>query len=268
MFGSANVFFRYCALLLIFLSAGAQADGLDNILKRGTLRVGVSPFAPWMIDDGSGNLRGFEIDVGNRIAQDMGVKAEFRNYKWEDIIPAVARGDIDLIAAGMAITPGRALIVSFTQGYSDAGISLATNTPMTRNISKLEQLNSDGIVIAVVKDTVSVDVSRKLFDKAETRTYVSVAEAQQAVLGDEAHAYIGATPLPKFLALQNPTKVDMPLQQPLLDFETGMAVKKGEQELLNFLNSWIIARTADKWLAARHRYWFDSLEWREEAVKP
>jgi polar amino acid transport system substrate-binding protein len=255
---------RVCALLLVLTSLGAQADALGDILESGKIRIGVSLFAPWTMETESGSLVGFDIDVGRKIGDDMGVDVEFKTYKWEDIISALEKGEIDVIAAGMAITPGRALRISFTQGYSDAGISLATNTPMTRQIGKLEQLNADGIVIAVVKDTVSVGVSERLFDEAETRTYESVAAAQQAVLDDQAHAYIGATPLPKFMSLQYPSKVDMPLQKPLLEFKTGMAVQKGEQELLNFLNSWITARTSDKWIAASHKYWFDSLEWRNK----
>ncbi len=263
MLEKVSVILRRSVVLLAFLSFGASADVLEDILERGAVRVGVSPFAPWMMEDESGTLSGFEIDVGNKIAHDMGVTAEFKNYKWEDIIPALVRGEIDVIAAGMAITPGRALTVNFSQGYSDEGISLATNTPMTRQIGKLEQLNDESIVIAVVRDTVSVGVAQTLFEKAETRTFESVADAQQALLDDEAHAYIGATPLPKFFALQHSDKVDMPLQKPLLEFKTGMAVQKGEQEWLNFLNAWITARTADTWLAATHRYWFDSLDWRE-----
>jgi len=264
---SKKLFAHVCALLLVSISFSVQADGLEDILEHGTIRVGVSLFAPWTMETESGSLAGFDIDVGRKIAADMGVEVEFKPYKWEDIIPALEKGEIDVIAAGMAITPGRALRISFTQGYSDAGISLATNTPMTRQIGKLEQLNADGIVISVVKDTVSVGVAERLFDKAETRSFESVEAAQQAVLDDQAHAYIGATPLPKFLSLQHPSKVDMPLQKPLLEFKTGMAVQKDEQELLNFLNSWITARTADKWISASHNYWFDSLDWRNKRAE-
>lgn len=267
MLGPVKVFSRCCLMLLALTCVGAQADNLEDILERGTLRVGVSLFAPWVMEDESGSMAGFEIDVGNKIAADMGVTAEFIDHKWEDIIPALEKGEIDMIASGMAITPGRALKVSFSQGYSDAGISLATNTPMTRHIARLEQLNSEGIIIAVVKDTVSVGVAQSLFDKAETRTFESVAAAQKAVLDDVAHAYIGATPLPKFMSLEHPDKVDMPLQKPLLEFKTGLAVQTGEQELLNYLNAWITARTADKWLAATYKYWFDSLDWRRDAGK-
>ena len=48
---------------------------------------------------------------------------------------------------------------------------------------------------------------------------------------------------------------------------SGMGVKKGEQGLLNFLNAWITARAADKWLSAIHKYWFKSLKWREAVGK-
>jgi len=261
---SKKLFAHLCALLLVSLSAAVHAGSLEDILERGTLRVGVSLFAPWTVETESGALVGFDIDVSKKIAADMGVEVEFKRYKWDDIIPGLEKGEIDVIAAGMAITPGRALRISFSQGYSDAGISLATNTPMTRQIGKLEQLNAEGIVIAVVKSTVSVGVAETLFDQAETRAFDSVAAAQQAVLNDEAHAYIGATPLPKFLSLQNPSKVDMPLQKPLLEFKTGLAVQQDEQELLNFLNAWITARTADKWISASHKFWFDSLDWRNK----
>jgi polar amino acid transport system substrate-binding protein len=43
----------------------------------------------------------------------------------------------------------------------------------------------------------------------------------------------------------------------------GFGVKRGEQALLNFLNAWITARTADGWLPATRKVWFDSLGWRE-----
>jgi polar amino acid transport system substrate-binding protein len=45
-----------------------------------------------------------------------------------------------------------------------------------------------------------------------------------------------------------------------------MGVKRGEQELLNFLNAWITARAADKWLSATHKYWFETLKWRERVA--
>jgi polar amino acid transport system substrate-binding protein len=41
----------------------------------------------------------------------------------------------------------------------------------------------------------------------------------------------------------------------------AFAVRKGEQGLLNYLNAWIAYWKADGWIAERHAYWFDSLDW-------
>ena len=59
----------------------------------------------------------------------------------------------------------------------------------------------------------------------------------------------------------NGRKVDVPLSEPIMASSEGLAVKKGEQELLNFLNAWVVARRADKWLGTSHDYWFETIDW-------
>jgi len=117
--------------LLAFAVAAASADTLDNIIKSGTVRVGVALFTPWTIEDQAKQLSGFEIDVANKLAQDMGVEAKYSVYEWDDIIDALQRGEIDVIAGGMAITPARALKVNFSLPYADSGVSLITHTAKT-----------------------------------------------------------------------------------------------------------------------------------------
>jgi len=36
---------------------------------------------------------------------------------------------------------------------------------------------------------------------------------------------------------------------------------KGEQEFLNFLNAWVVARQTDKWLGTTRDYWFKTIDW-------
>jgi len=251
--------------LLTLFSITAFADTLDTILERGTLKVGVSLFEPWTIQDKSGQLSGYEIDVTKNIAQDLGVKPEFIVYKWENIIEALRKGEIDIIAGGMAITPARALKISFSQSYAHSGLSLATNTKLTHHISDVDQLNHTDITFAVVSGTVSNDLVKRMFDKATITTFSTPDKAAQALVDGKAHAYVSDSPQPEFLALRNPEKVDVPLSKPLVSYEAGFGVNKGEQEWLNFLNAWITARTADKWLSTVHKHWFQSLDWHTEA---
>jgi len=259
-----KMFFQASMIMMMFLSVGVHADTLDDIIERGTLRVGVSLFEPWTMQDKSGKLSGYEIDVAKKVALDLGVKPEFIVYKWEDIIPALKKEEIDIIAGGMAITPARALKINFSNPYADSGISLATNTKMTRNIKSLEELNKKGIIISGVSGSISYELATRLFKKANVKAFKTSEEARNAVLSGEAHAYVATSPQPKFLALKYPQKIDIPMTKPLISYKAAFGIKKGEQEWLNFLNAWITARTADKWLSATHKHWFGSLGWRKE----
>jgi len=267
MIKKLNLFFRISAALLIFLAGEVYADSLEKIIEKGTLRVGVSLFAPWTMEDKKGELSGFEIDVAKELAQDMGVKPKFIIYKWEDIIAALKKGEIDIIAGGMAITPARALKINFTQPYADSGIKLATNIQKTQDIKTLKDLNQQKVIFAVVSKTVANELVGSLFGKATVKLFKTAEKAEQAVVDGVAHAYVASSPQPEFLVLNNPDKIDMPLSKALVNYKAGFGVRRGQQELLNFLNSWITARTVDKWLPAVHKYWFGSLEWNREARK-
>ncbi len=249
------------SLLILVLPPLANADVLDDILDRRTIRVGVAEFVPWTIKTKSGELIGFEIDVANKIASDMGVKPTFTVYEFEKLIPALQQGEIDVIAGGMAITPRRALQVNFSQPLANSGISIATNTEKTKNVSSMKHLNDERMVIAVVADTLAHSVARTFFAQANIKVYPTSELAENEILENRAHAYVASTPEINFLALMNRKKVDVPMTEPIMASSEGLAVKKGEQELLNFLNAWVVARQTDKWLATTHDYWFKTIDW-------
>ena len=252
------------SLLILFFSPLAYADVLDNILEKGAIRVGVAAYAPWTIKKQSGELIGFEIDVARKLASDMGVKAELIVYDWEEIISALQKGEIDVIAAGMAITPGRALRVNFSQPLGITGVSLATNTRKTKKIKSMQELNDEKVVITVVADTLAHSVAQTFFDRANLNVYPTSDLAEKDILSGRAHAYLATVPEVNFLALKNASEIDVPMTEPLMASSEGLAVKKGEQELLNFLNAWVIARQTDKWLGTTRDYWFETIEWLPE----
>ena len=240
-----------------------QADTLNKVLDADVLRVGVSLYEPWVMKDDEGKLYGYEIQVAEQLAKDLGVKIEFEILKWSELIDQLLKKDIDIIISGMAITPQRALQVNFSNPYGHFGIDIAANLKMTKNISSLQDLNSPSIAIGVVKNTVAESLANKIFEKADIKQFTNIDEVTQALLNNELNVLLEGSPVPKFLSLEHPDKIDAPLSKPLLNYMTGMAVNKGEQEFLNYLNAWITAREAEDWLPAKHKYWFDSLVWKK-----
>jgi len=258
---------RLLPLFLLCISSLASADVLNDVLERGTIRFGVAEFVPWTMISGSGELIGFEIDVAKRIAKDMGLKAEFRLYPWDKVIPALQNGEIDILTGGMSITPARALKVNFSRPLAESGVGLATNTSMTRGINTLKELNSPDITIAVVNGTLAHSVSETLFDRANIKVFSTAVQAGNACVEGEAHAYLASLTQAKFLAMNHSDEVDLPIRKPLIASKEAIAVKKGEQEMLNFLNAWVTARQADRWIATTRDYWFETQEWAEDVAR-
>jgi polar amino acid transport system substrate-binding protein len=240
----------------------ASHSKFNQIMEKGVLRVGISPFTPWVFKDKKGEWVGFEIDVAKKLAKDMGVTPKLISYDWEKLIPALNDDKIDIIIAGMAITPQRALKVNFSSPYATSGISLATNIKGTKHIKSIEELNQESIKIGVISATVSEDLAKRVFSKASIVVFKKSNEAEDAIVSGKIHAYMEAKPIPKFIALDHPKKVDVPLSDLLLATRAGFAINKGDPDFLSFLNSWIIVRQADTWLTSSHDYWFESLLWR------
>lgn len=243
-------------------SLPTDARPLQDVLNTGTLRVGVTLFAPWAARGADGELVGFEIDVARQLAADMGVKPEILTYAVERLIPALEAGEIDLIAAGLTITPERALHVNFSQPYAESGVGLATHLASTADVDDVDALDDPRFSIAAVEGAVALDLARRLWPRAKLVVFESVEKASAALVDGTVQGYLEDEPVPTFLALEHPSVIDVPLGRPLLASREGFAVNKGDPDFVTFLNAWITARQADTWLPTRAGYWFESLRWR------
>jgi len=267
-------FFRSLFLLVttfafsqaLYAAPGHQ-DLFHTILKKGEITVAVSISPPWVMKNKKGELIGFEIDVAKQLASDMGVKVKFKEYQWSKMIPALKKGEIDIIASGLSITPKRALEINFSSPYSSSGYSLVTNLNLTKDITSIKHLNNEKIYITAVKGTVSADLARRVFPNAIIDLKDTEEEAAAAVVNGTVHACISASPTPEFIAMKYQNKVDLPLKEPLLTTREAFAIKKNNQEMLNFLNAWVVAHTADDWIDSSHQYWFSSLKWQDQVAK-
>lgn len=68
----------------------------------------------------------------------------------------------------------------------------------------------------------------------------------------------------ELVAKHYPDRVTAPLVGHLASFPSAFAVRRGDMDLVNFLNSWIYARTVNHWLGHRRQYWFKNTEWSKD----
>ncbi|PHM62572.1 ABC transporter substrate-binding protein [Xenorhabdus ishibashii] len=108
---------------LALVSGVAKADKLDDIKKAGTIRIAVFDSNPpfGFIDPQTKKLAGYDVDIANAIANDLGVKLELRPTNPANRIPLLSSKKIDLIAANFTITDERAKQVDFSIPYFATG---------------------------------------------------------------------------------------------------------------------------------------------------
>jgi polar amino acid transport system substrate-binding protein len=208
------------------------AQSLTEIKKRGKLIVGTEPtFPPFEFVDEKNQVVGFDMDIANELAKRLGVKLEIVNLPFDSLIPALLQGKIDLIIAGMTITEERAKVVDFSKPYFEANQAIVVRKDGKFEPKKLEELVGKKVAVQlgttgdlVVSEINGVQVVR--FQKF-TDAFLELQNGRvDAVVLDEAPAKAYVKKFPKFL-----------ISAVVDTGETyGIAVKKGNKELLNFVN--------------------------------
>lgn len=234
---------------------------VEKIMKRGTLRVGMSTFVPWAMKDKTGKLIGFEIDVATRLAEDMGVKVEFVPTKWAGIIPALLTGKFDVIIGGMSVRPDRNLKVNFSIPYDYAGQSLVANQKQAAGFSSLDDFNRPDVVISARLGSTAADAANRFMPKAQKRFFDDEAQVIQEVVNGKAHGAVASAPLPAFQAIKYSDRLFMPFQGTFTKEPIGFALRKGDYDTLNYFNNWIRVVEAKGWLTDRKHYWFETKDW-------
>jgi len=271
----ATYFLRLLAALLVMGFAAVAFSGeiqqqltsesmIEQALKRGSLRVGMSTFVPWAMKDKTGKLVGFEIDVATRLAKDMGVAVQFVPTKWAGIIPALLTGKFDIIIGGMGILPGRNLKVNFSNPYDYTGMSIVAHKSLAAGFNSLNDFNRTDVVISVRLGSTAVPAAKKFMPKAQLRFFDDEAQTYQELLNGKVHAVVGSAPKPAEWALKYPDKLFLPLAETFTKEPIGFAVRKGDFDTLNYLNNWITFVRAEGWLQERKHYWFETRDWENQ----
>jgi polar amino acid transport system substrate-binding protein len=236
-------------------------DTLATVRKRGTLRVGVVDNAPFVMHNAAGELTGFSIDLGRRMAADLGVDIEFVPTSWSQVVADLVGRHFDVIATGLWVTPARALMVNFSEPTSVGAMHLVANKSLTSSMKSREDFNRPDVRLVVFAGTSQEAVAARLFPKASLVKVEGDADPLAPVLEGKAHAALVTTPTPLLVVSQAPDRLAVPLDAPLQTTTTAAAIRKGDPDFLNFIDSWLAFQREDGWLAERQHYWFRTTEW-------
>ena len=101
--------------------AGAAEDGdqLAKILEAGKIIIGTEgTYSPNSYHDENGDLVGFDVEVGRKVAEKLGVEAEFFEAEWDSLFSSMDAGRIDTVINEVEYSDERALKYDFSQPYT------------------------------------------------------------------------------------------------------------------------------------------------------
>lgn len=140
-------------------AATAGNSALQEIKDSGKLVVGTCadypPYEWHFVQDGDDKIIGFDIDIAQAIADELGVELEVKDMDFDGLIPALSTGKIDMIIAGMNPTDERKQSVDFTDIYYTQKDALVIKSEDAENIQSENDLKKASLATqkATIQET-------------------------------------------------------------------------------------------------------------------
>ena len=240
--GPASVLLLSFVLLIQLTPAGAETS-LDAIQVRGVLRVGVKADAPPFSSlDAFGRPVGFEIDLARlfaRVLFDDDRRIEFVPVTTATRFGVLQAGRVDLVAATITATEERQKLAELSDPYF-----MSASLVLVPSGSQVEELaDLGGRRVAVVRGSVQERDVAELQSRARLVPVASVVEGTRAIKMGQADAFVYDDVVLLGLALHDATfRV---IGRPIGARPYAVAARKGDAELIRWVNGWLAKMRRD-----------------------
>lgn len=231
--------FFLCALLaLTFVSSCCKkdeevVDGGAPVGKAKLVMATNAEFPPFEFKAEDGSFQGIDIEIMKAICEATGRKLVVEDIAFDSIIPAINSGKADCGVAGMTVTEDRLQNVDFTIPYYEAfQVIVVTKDSSIKGKDDLVGKRI-GVQIGTTGDTLASDI-----EGADMNRFSKGADAITALTQNKVDAVVIDNEPAKAFVAKNAEKLVI-LEEPLTKESYAMAVKKGNGELLDMLNTQI-----------------------------
>ncbi len=234
----------------------ASGSDLGVIIGRGKLMVGMDVsdirYQPFEMKNKNGEIIGFDVDLAQIMADELGVNLEIVPTNWDGIIPALVDGKFDLIISGMAVSTERNKAVNFSTPYYLSGKCLLISSRDIFRINDYRDLDKkDMVVVTTLSDDMVVN---RYFPEADIVRFESDEEAVREVIERRADGFVADKARVFIFAAKNPGTT-LALKDPFTYEPMAIGMRKGDVDLLNWVNNCIEIVKGDGRLAALEKKW-------------
>jgi polar amino acid transport system substrate-binding protein len=249
------IFIFIIASVFTLLVGCSSSNTSSESTEKETLIIGIDDkFAPMGFRDESNEIVGFDIDLAKAAAEKMGVTAQFQPIDWKTKESELSSGRIDLIWNGYTITDERKEKVLFTKPYLKNAQVVVTLSDS--DLTKLDDLEGKEVGLQSLSSASDALNSHPVKDKIQTITEFSdnVLALSDLKSGRVDAVVIDEVVVKYYMAKEENTfKI---LNESLAPEEYGIGVKKGNEELLEKLQTALDEMNEDGTSAEISENWF------------
>jgi ABC-type amino acid transport substrate-binding protein len=200
------------------------------------LRVGLSPDYPPLQYKQGERLVGLEPDNATAVGKILGRPVALFEYSFDELIPALQQGRVDVIMSGFSVTAQRAEQVMFAEPYIQVGQMAIMHQSKLGSFSQPWAIYREGVRVGVEPGTTGAAFAQRELGDAQIIYQADAEEAFAALRADKIDLYVHDAPTSWRLANSTENQDLISLYSPLTQENLAWAVRQGEHELLADLN--------------------------------
>lgn len=202
---------------------------------------------------------GIEADLAALMANSLGRRLKFERYAFSELLPALERGEIDVVMSGMSITPEREERARFTESYMEVGqLTLIRSADIAR-FGRIQTLRRAGARIGYERGTSGEEFVARRLTRASSFGFDDVESGIRSLRAGRIDYFVHDAPTVWRMA-GDPSQRDLHgLYKPLTREHIAWAVHRNDSQLLTRLNAtlahWqregMIEPIVDRWIPVR-----------------
>ena len=224
-------------MILSLCSIGVHADQLQDVLDKGTVKIGVPEnFPPFGSINKDFEHEGYDVDVANLVAKDLGVKLELIPITSKQRIPYLSSGKVDLVISSMGANPSRAKSIWFSSAYAPFFSGAFASADM--KITSPDDLA--GKTIGVTGGTIEdLELSKVLPKSAKLIRFGDNAATISAYVAKQVQVLVTGNTVAAKVGKDNP---EMKLETKFIVRQSPafIGVRSGEMNMLQWVNVFVL----------------------------
>ena len=258
-------FLTMLTLALATLATPAFAGALEEIQKRGSLRVGMEPgYMPFELTNKKGEIIGFDVDMAKRMAKAMDVELELVSTAWDGIIPALLTQKFDVIMSGMTLTQQRNMQINFADPYIVIGQTILIRKELAGKVENYQDLNDPQFTLGSKLGTTGEQATKRMIPRAKYISYETEQEGILELVNGKIDAFIYDLPYNAAAFVQRGQGKLVHLDKPFTYEPLAWAVRKGDYDFINWLNNFLNQARNDGTYDKIYEKWFKDDAWMKE----